>query len=84
MLSPKACWLLNNGNIPYLYETLIWCQEPFTMVQHAGPRFQKFDENDLFTSAAAMSYFGLLTLFALLLLLAVSNRTRQGRKCFRK
>ena len=41
--------------------------------------FHKFDENDLFTSAAAMSYFGLLTLFpALLLLLAVSNRTSTG------
>ena len=34
-----------------------------------------FHENDLFTSAAAMSYFGLMTLFpALLLLLALSNR----------
>ena len=35
----------------------------------------QFHENDLFTSAAAMSYFGLLTLFpALLVLLAFSNR----------
>jgi membrane protein len=34
----------------------------------------QFHENDLFTSAAAMSYFGLLTLFpALLLLLTLSN-----------
>lgn len=36
---------------------------------------QQFHENDLFTSAAAMSYFGLLALFpALLLLLAISNQ----------
>jgi membrane protein len=46
------------------------------MLIHA---FHRFDENDLFTSAAAMSYFGLLTLFpALLLLLALSNRTTAG------
>jgi len=46
------------------------------MVVHV---FHKFDENDLFTSSAAMSYFGLLTLFpALLLLLALSNRTSTG------
>ena len=39
----------------------------------------QFHENDLFTSAAAMSYFGLLTLFpALLLLLALSNRITAG------
>jgi membrane protein len=38
-----------------------------------------FHENDLFTSAAAMSYFGLMTLFpALLLLLALSNRMAAG------
>ena len=37
--------------------------------------FHQFDENDLFTSAAAMSYFGLMALFpALLLLLAISNK----------
>ncbi|MBA3356653.1 MAG: YihY/virulence factor BrkB family protein [Pyrinomonadaceae bacterium] len=37
--------------------------------------FHQFHENDLFTSAAAMSYFGLLALFpALLLLLATSNQ----------
>ena len=36
---------------------------------------QQFHENDLFTSAAAMSYFGLMTLFpALLLMLALSNK----------
>lgn len=35
----------------------------------------QFHENDLFTSAAAMSYFGLMTLFpALLLMLALSNK----------
>src|SRR6185436_19200950 len=39
----------------------------------------QFHENDLFTSAAAMSYFGLMTLFpALLLLLALSNRVTAG------
>src|SRR5215469_10114156 len=42
------------------------------MVGHA---LHQFHENDLFTSAAAMSYFGLMALFpALLLLLALSNR----------
>jgi membrane protein len=41
--------------------------------------FHQFHENDLFTSAAAMSYFGLLTLFpALLLILAMSNRLTAG------
>jgi len=41
--------------------------------------FHQFHENDLFTSAAAMSYFGLLTLFpALLLILATSNRLTAG------
>lgn len=35
----------------------------------------QFNENDLFTSSAAMSYFGLMALFpALLLMLAMSNR----------
>lgn len=39
----------------------------------------QFHENDLFTSAAAMSYFGLMTLFpALFLLLALSNRVAAG------
>ncbi|MFN2454173.1 MAG: YihY/virulence factor BrkB family protein [Pyrinomonadaceae bacterium] len=38
-----------------------------------------FHENDLFTSAAAMSYFGLLTLFpALLVMLAISNSFAAG------
>ncbi|HEX8174573.1 MAG TPA: YihY/virulence factor BrkB family protein [Pyrinomonadaceae bacterium] len=41
--------------------------------------FHQFHENDLFTSAAAMSYFGLLTLFpALLLILVMSNRLTAG------
>lgn len=39
----------------------------------------QFHENDLFTSAAAMSYFGLMALFpALLLLLAMSNKLAAG------
>lgn len=39
----------------------------------------EFDENDLFTSSAAMSYFGILTLFpALLLLLTLSNWIAAG------
>lgn len=39
----------------------------------------QFHENDLFTSAAAMSYFGLMALFpALLLLLATSNKLAAG------
>src|SRR5207245_9710247 len=39
----------------------------------------QFHDNDLFSSAAAMSYFGLMTLFpALLLLLALSNRIAAG------
>src|SRR5439155_25920175 len=46
------------------------------MFSHA---VHQFHENDLFTSAAAMSYFGLMTLFpALLLLLALSNRITAG------
>ena len=46
------------------------------MVSHA---VHQFHENDLFTSAAAMSYFGLMTLFpALLLLFALSNRIAAG------
>src|SRR5438046_5745179 len=41
----------------------------------------QFHENDLFTSAAAMSYFGLMTLFpALLLLLALSNWVTSGNQ----
>jgi membrane protein len=51
-------------------------------VRNAGPwrsiithSLHEFHENDLFTSSAAMSYFGLMALFpALLLMLAISNR----------
>jgi YihY family inner membrane protein len=44
-----------------------------------GHSFHYFHENDLFTSAAAMSYFGLLTLFpGLLLLLLLSNQLAGG------
>src|ERR1700716_1984481 len=57
-------------------------------VRNAGPwrsilshSLHQFHENDLFTSAAAMSYFGLMTLFpALLLLLALSNRIAAGNE----
>lgn len=46
------------------------------MIGHA---FHQFHENDLFTSAAAMSYFGLMALFpTLLLLLAISNKITAG------
>lgn len=39
----------------------------------------QFHENDLFTSAAAMSYFGLMALFpALILMLATSNQIAAG------
>src|SRR5437773_3667032 len=48
------------------------------MLTHA---LHQFHENDLFTSAAAMSYFGLMTLFpALLLLLALSNWVTSGNQ----
>lgn len=44
-----------------------------------GHALHQFHENDLFTSAAAMSYFGLMALFpALLLLLALSNKLAAG------
>lgn len=51
-------------------------------VRNAGPwrsilshSLHQFHENDLFTSSAAMSYFGLMALFpALLLMLAISNQ----------
>ena len=51
-------------------------------VRNAGPwrsiithSLHEFHENDLFTSSAAMSYFGLMALFpALLLMLAIGNR----------
>jgi membrane protein len=40
-----------------------------------GHTLHQFHENDLFTSAAAMSYFGLMALFpALLLLFAIGNK----------
>ena len=55
-------------------------------VRNAGPwrsiishTLHQFHENDLFTSAAAMSYFGLMALFpALLLMLAISNQIPAG------
>ncbi len=44
-----------------------------------GHTLHQFHENDLFTSAAAMSYFGLMALFpALLILLAISNKLAAG------
>lgn len=44
-----------------------------------GHTFHQFHDNDLFTSAAAMSYFGLLTLFpGLILLLALGKRLTSG------
>ena len=44
-----------------------------------GHSLHQFHENDLFTSAAAMSYFGLMALFpALLLLFALSNKLAAG------
>ena len=47
-----------------------------TILRHT---FHQFHENDLFTPAAAMSYFGLLTLFpALLVLLVLSNQFAAG------
>jgi membrane protein len=47
-----------------------------SMLAHS---LHQFHENDLFTSAAAMSYFGLMALFpALLLLLAISNKLAAG------
>lgn len=46
------------------------------MLSHS---LHQFHENDLFTSAAAMSYFGLMALFpTLLLLLAMSNKIAAG------
>lgn len=48
----------------------------FSMLSHT---VRLFHENDLFTSAAAMSYFGLLTLFpALLVMLVVGNSVAAG------
>ena len=46
------------------------------MLSHA---LHQFHENDLFTSAAAMSYFGLMALFpALILLLVLSTKLAAG------
>src|ERR1700742_3149013 len=46
-----------------------------------GHTVHQFHENDLFTPAAAMSYFGLLTLFpALLVMLVISNRFAAGNE----
>lgn len=46
-----------------------------------GDSVHQFHDNDLFASAAAMSYFGLMTLFpALLLLLALSNKIAAGNE----
>ena len=43
----------------------------------------QFHENDLFTSAAAMSYFGLMALFPVLLLMfAISNKLAAGSQLF--
>jgi membrane protein len=53
-----------------------------SMFSHA---FHQFHENDLFTPAAAMSYFGLLTLFPLLLvLLSLSNHFDMGSEMLRR
>jgi YihY family inner membrane protein len=60
-------------------------------VRNAGPwrsiishTLHQFHENDLFTSAAAMSYFGLMALFpALLLMLAISNQIPAGAEMLR-
>ena len=44
-----------------------------------GHSIHEFHENDLFTSSAAMSYFGLMALFpALLLMLAIGNQVAAG------
>jgi membrane protein len=44
-----------------------------------GHALHQFHENDLFTSAAAMSYFGLMALFpALLFMFAISNKLAAG------
>ena len=48
-----------------------------------GRALHQFHENDLFTSSAAMSYFGLMALFpALLLLFAISNKLAAGSQLF--
>jgi membrane protein len=48
-----------------------------------GHSLHQFHENDLFTSAAAMSYFGLMALFpALLLLFAIGNKLAGSGQLF--
>src|ERR1041384_815221 len=48
-----------------------------------GHSLHQFHENDLFTSAAAMSYFGLMALFpALLVMFAISNKLAAGSQLF--
>jgi len=50
------------------------------MIQHS---LHQFHENDLFTSAAAMSYFGLMALFpTLLLLFAIGTKIAGGSQMF--
>jgi len=50
------------------------------MIQHT---LHQFHENDLFTSAAAMSYFGLMALFpTLLLLFAIGTKIAGGSQMF--
>ncbi|HJQ32933.1 MAG TPA: YihY/virulence factor BrkB family protein [Pyrinomonadaceae bacterium] len=52
------------------------------ILQHT---FHQFHENDLFTPAAAMSYFGLLTLFpALLVMLVIGNRFDAGSEALNR
>ncbi|MFL6208438.1 MAG: YihY/virulence factor BrkB family protein [Pyrinomonadaceae bacterium] len=64
-----------------------WSRQQFGVRNRApwlsifGHTFHQFHENDLFTPAAAMSYFGLLTLFpALLVLLALGNNFDLGKE----
>jgi membrane protein len=64
-----------------------WTRQKFGVRNRApwlsifGHTFHQFHENDLFTPAAAMSYFGLLTLFpALLVLLALGNNFDLGKE----
>jgi membrane protein len=46
-----------------------------------GHAIHEFHENDLFTSSAAMSYFGLMALFpALLLMLAIGNQVTAAKE----
>src|ERR1700755_1674387 len=53
-----------------------------TILQHT---FHQLHENDLFTPAAAMSYFGLLTLVpALLVMLVIGNRFAAGSEALNR